>query len=249
MDIQQQKQFKVLLIGDDCIDVYQYGTVDRISTEAPVPVFKFSHEDKRAGMAGNVKNNLITLGVDVTYLHSKTSTKTRLIDLKSKQHIVRIDNDIASDALVIDTITDLYDAIVISDYNKGTISYELVEKIIADFKGPVFIDTKKTDLKRFEGAIVKINSLENSLAKTLPTELIVTMGRYGAQYKDKQYTAPHTEVFDVCGAGDTFLAALVVEYLKTYSIEKAIEIANIAASITVKHIGVYAPTWEEINEA
>ena len=53
----------------------------------------------------------------------------------------------------------------------------------------------------------------------------------------------------MCGAGDTFLAALVVEYLKTYSIEKAIEIANIAASITVKHIGVYAPTWEEINEA
>jgi D-beta-D-heptose 7-phosphate kinase/D-beta-D-heptose 1-phosphate adenosyltransferase len=249
MDIQQQTQFKILLIGDDCVDVYQYGTVDRISTEAPVPVFKFSREENRAGMAGNVKNNLITLGIDVTYLHGKTSTKTRLIDLKSKQHIVRIDNDVMSDPLIFDTsIPKIYDAIVISDYNKGTISYELVEKIIADFSGTVFIDTKKTDLKRFEGAIVKINSLENSLAKTLPTELIVTMGRYGAQYKDNQYTAPETEVFDVCGAGDTFLAALVVEFLKTRSIEKAIELANIAASITVKHIGVYAPTWEEINE-
>ena len=250
MDIQQQTQFKILLIGDDCVDVYQYGTVDRISTEAPVPVFKFSREENRAGMAGNVKNNLITLGVDVTYLHGKTSIKTRLIDLKSKQHIVRIDNDVMSDPLIFDTsIPKIYDAIVISDYNKGTISYELVEKIIADFAGPVFIDTKKTDLKRFEGAIVKINSLENSLAKTVPTELIVTMGRYGAQYKDNQYTAPETEVFDVCGAGDTFLAALVVEFLKTRSIGKAIELANIAASITVKHIGVYAPTWEEINAA
>jgi D-beta-D-heptose 7-phosphate kinase/D-beta-D-heptose 1-phosphate adenosyltransferase len=201
-------------------------------------------------MAGNVKNNLISLGADVTFLHGETSTKTRLVDLKSKQHIVRIDNDVLSDAFVFDTsIPKLYDAIVISDYNKGTISYEMVEELIADFKGPVFIDTKKTDLKRFEGAIVKINSLENSLAKTLPTELIVTMGRYGAQYKDQQYSAPHTEVFDVCGAGDTFLSALVLEFLKTNNMEKAIEIANIAASITVKHIGVYAPTWEEINEA
>jgi D-beta-D-heptose 7-phosphate kinase/D-beta-D-heptose 1-phosphate adenosyltransferase len=172
-----------------------------------------------------------------------------LVDLKSKQHIVRIDNDVASEPLVIDPILDLYDAVVISDYNKGTISYEMVETLIADFLCPVFIDTKKTDLKRFEGAIVKINSLENSLAKTLPTELIVTMGRYGARYKDQQYSAPHTEVFDVCGAGDTFLAALVLEFLKTQNMEKAIEVANIAASITVKHIGVYAPTWEEINES
>jgi D-beta-D-heptose 7-phosphate kinase/D-beta-D-heptose 1-phosphate adenosyltransferase len=249
MDIQQQKQFKILLLGDNCIDVYQYGTVDRISPEAPVPVFKFSYEEKRAGMAGNVKNNLIALGADVTFLHGKTSTKTRLVDLKSKQHIVRIDNDVISEALVIDPILDLFDAVVISDYNKGTISYEMVEQLIADFLCPVFIDTKKTDLERFEGSIVKINSLEHSLAKTLPTELIVTMGKYGAKYKDKQYSAPHTEVFDVCGAGDTFLAALVLEFLKTKDIEKAIEIANIAASITVKHIGVYAPIWEEINEA
>jgi len=36
---QQQKQYKILLIGDNCTDVYQYGTVDRISPEAPVPVF------------------------------------------------------------------------------------------------------------------------------------------------------------------------------------------------------------------
>ena len=65
MDIQQQTQFKILLIGDDCVDVYQYGTVDRISTEALVPVFKFSREENRAGMAGNVKNNLITLGIEL----------------------------------------------------------------------------------------------------------------------------------------------------------------------------------------
>ena len=57
-NIQQQKQFKILLLGDNCTDVYQYGTVDRISPEAPVPVFKFSHEENRPGMAGNVFENL-----------------------------------------------------------------------------------------------------------------------------------------------------------------------------------------------
>ena len=43
-NIQQQKRFKVLLIGDDCVDVYRYGTIDRISPEAPVPIFNFSHK-------------------------------------------------------------------------------------------------------------------------------------------------------------------------------------------------------------
>ena len=41
MDTQQLKLFKVLLIGDSCIDKYHYGTCDRISPEAPVPILNF----------------------------------------------------------------------------------------------------------------------------------------------------------------------------------------------------------------
>jgi len=62
MDTQQLKSFKILLIGDNCLDVYRYGSVDRISPEAPVPVFKFSHEETKPGMAGNVARNLEALG-------------------------------------------------------------------------------------------------------------------------------------------------------------------------------------------
>jgi hypothetical protein len=47
-------------------------------------------------MAANVKANLEALGCDVSYMHGETSTKTRLIDIRSKQHIVRIDNDVQS---------------------------------------------------------------------------------------------------------------------------------------------------------
>ena len=39
-DIQQQKQFKVLLVGECCQDIYVYGDVDRLNPEAPVPVLK-----------------------------------------------------------------------------------------------------------------------------------------------------------------------------------------------------------------
>lgn len=240
--------YNVLLIGDDCTDIYQYGTVDRISPEAPVPVFQFSYEERRPGMAGNVRANLLALGCSVTYLHGNTSIKTRLIDLRSKQHIVRIDNDVESVPLTFATaIPPMYDAIVISDYNKGTVSYELIEELRQEFVGPIFVDTKKTHLARLEGCTVKINSLEHSLIKTSCTDLIVTTGKHGAVYKDVTYSADAVEVADVCGAGDTFLAALVVEFLKKKNIETAIPYAVRAAGITVQHLGVYAPSLKEIS--
>ena len=153
--------FRSLLLGDSCVDVYQYGVVDRMSPEAPVPVFKPVTEEKRPGMAANVNTNLKALGLDVAFITGQESTKTRLIDTRSRQQIVRVDNDIKSDPLEFATeIPRVYHAIVISDYNKGLITYELVEELRKEFPGPIFIDTKKQDLKRFEGCIVKINEVE-----------------------------------------------------------------------------------------
>lgn len=249
MTTQQPTSYNVLLIGDDCLDVYQYGSVDRISPEAPVPVFKFSHEERKPGMAGNVACNLEALGCHVNYLHGNTSTKTRLVDIRSKQQIVRIDNDIASDPIEFETaIPKVYDAIVISDYNKGTVSYEIIEEAIATGI-PVFVDTKKTDLDRMQGAWVKINELEYSKIKSECTGLIVTLGRNGAilPHHDLEFAAPSVEVADVTGAGDTFLAALVTAYLTHKDVEKAIPYAIRAASVTVQHFGVYAPKPEEIT--
>lgn len=240
-------KYKILLIGDSCVDEYQYGTVDRISPEAPVPVFSLSHTETKPGMAANVRINLEALGCDVDFITGQTCKKTRLIDIRSKQQIVRIDHDIESTPIeFLTSIPATYDAIVISDYNKGTISYELIEFLLEDFSGPIFVDTKKTDLERMEGCIVKINSLEESLAKTFPSELIVTMGKDGARYKQYTYPAPYVEVSDVCGAGDTFLAALTYKMLDTGKIDEAIIFANSASALTVQHSGVYAPELEEI---
>jgi sugar/nucleoside kinase (ribokinase family) len=54
---------------------------------------------------------------------------------------------------------------------------------------------------------------------------------------------------DVCGCGDTFMAALAAQYLFTKDIESAIIFANVAAGITVQHRGNYAPTYKEIWNA
>jgi D-beta-D-heptose 7-phosphate kinase/D-beta-D-heptose 1-phosphate adenosyltransferase len=246
MNTPPPKPFQILLIGDSCIDEYQYGTVDRISPEAPVPIFKYLRSEEKPGMVYNVRNNLENLGCHVTLLTRDPSRKTRLIDSRTGQHITRIDRDVLSVPLdVINFSSSDYDAIVISDYNKGAVTYGLVEDLIKDFTCPVYIDTKKTDLKRFEGAIVKINSLENSLATSFPTELIVTQGKAGARYKGTVYPAPAIEVTDVCGAGDTFLASLVYFHLTTGNLNLAIPLANKASAITVQKLGTYAPTMEE----
>jgi len=249
MSTQLPTQFKILLIGDNCLDVYQYGTIDRLSPEAPVPVFVPTYTQEREGMAGNVFKNLQALGCDVNYLFGETSTKTRLIDSRSKQQIVRIDDDIISEPLVFETdIPQVYDAVVVSDYNKGTVSYELIEELI-ELSIPIFIDTKKTDLERFQGAWVKINELEYSKITSECTGLIVTRGAKGASvmHHDIECPAPNVEVSDVTGAGDTFLAALAFEYLKTKDIAQAVEFAVKASAVTVQHLGVYAPRLEEIK--
>lgn len=247
-----QKQFNVILIGDRGIDEYVYGVADRISPEAPVPVFVPQYTETKPGMAANVYVNLLNLGLSVTSYYAETSKKTRIIESRSKQHIVRIDNDIISSSLNADDIKlEQIDAIVISDYNKGTVSYELCEELRRLYDGPIFIDTKKQDLARFFGFYVKINQLEYDAKHSTNDKLIVTLGSNGAYYYNsgerKHYNSVQVEVADVCGAGDTFLAALVYQFLQTQNIDSAIEFAIRASAVTVQHIGVYAPTLEEIK--
>jgi len=247
---QPQTRYKILLIGDNCIDVYQYGTIDRLSPEAPVPVFVPKYKETKVGMAANVLANLESLGCEVNFLTGKQSSKTRLIDIRSKQHIARIDEDVVSEPIRLETeIPDIYDAVVISDYAKGTVDYDLISEIINTVKCPIFIDTKLTDLERMQGAWVKINSLEFSRIKTECTGLIVTEGEKGARvvHHDIHVPSPKVEVVDVTGAGDTFLAALTYGYLTHKEIKQAVVFANKAASITVQHVGCYAPSIKEIQ--
>ena len=251
MDTQQHKKFNILLIGDYCEDTYTYGYVNRISPEAPVPIFEPHYTIHHDGMAGNVCKNLEALGCDVNFLHGAVSKKNRLIDQRTKQQLLRLDKDAISEPVTFETaIPPIYDAIVISDYNKGTVSYELIEELAKEVAVPIFVDTKKTDLARLSGCYVKINALEKSRATSLPKidHLIVTQGHHGATWNGWGYPAEIVgDVTDVCGAGDTFLAALAYQFMLTNSMPDAVKFANKAAAITVQHIGVYAPRLEQIK--
>ena len=243
---QQQERLKVILIGDSCIDEYHYGNVDRISPEAPVPIFIPKRVISKNGMAANVAENLKALDIEVISYFGNQSVKIRMIDEKTKQHVLRIDKDLYTEPLPLHTnFPENVDAIVISDYNKGTVSYELIEFLLQR-KVPVFIDTKKKDLARMGTAFVKINDLEFNSRISDASNMIITRGASGVNYKNKRYDVPVVPTFDVCGAGDTFFSAFVYKYLHTKDIDVSINFSIKAASITVQHIGVYAPTLQEI---
>ncbi len=65
------KQFsdiKAIVVGDVMLDRYWFGSVDRISPEAPVPVLAVNREETRAGGAANVAHNLLALGAQCQLL-------------------------------------------------------------------------------------------------------------------------------------------------------------------------------------
>lgn len=253
MGIQQLKQLKVLVIGDYCTDIFRYGYCNRISPEAPVPVFLFEYEIKTDGMAGNVVNNLKALNIQTNLLTtSKDIQKIRYVDLKSKQHLLRTDFEKHTTEINIESHSlSNYDAIVLSDYNKGTISEKTFKMIRKKYNGYIFIDSKKRDLSIFDDkkTFLKINEQEYKLSEKLPkkSELIVTLGEKGAMYKGGIIPTKKVDVFDVSGAGDSFLSGFIAQFLLSKDILKSINFANICSSNVVKKSGTASIDFEEVK--
>lgn len=251
---QQQKSSKILLIGDSCYDIYHYGDVNRISPEAPIPIFDYVYQEKKVGMASNVYENLKALGADVHIVTSFMENKRRYIDRRSGQQVLRVDERLSNNNITEEMLPSLsdYDAIVISDYDKGFLTYKDVKTIAKNFPGPIYMDTKKTDLVSFRNIIFKINETEYNKLVSEPANLIVTSGGKCVTWNSPKqvqmkFFPPKVEIHDVCGAGDTFLAALVFEHLRSGDMNSAICFAMKAAALTIQKIGVYAPRLEEIE--
>ena len=233
---------KVLVIGDSCVDNFIYCNINRLCPEAPVPVLQPINTITNPGMAGNVARNLIALGAEVELITNKTNIrKTRYIDNKSGQMIMRLDENDKCDAYSGNSHEPGYDALVISDYDKGFLTYHDVKMLLTNADCPTFIDTKKKLTEfAYEANFIKINKPEwNNNSHYDGDNIIVTDGENGATYRGKNYSVKNkVKVSNVSGAGDTFLAGLVHEYIINNNIEKAIKFANKCASKVVQERGV-----------
>lgn len=241
---------KVLVIGDSCSDVFRYGKCERLSPEAPVPIFLPSRTTGNGGMALNVAENLNALGIECDVMTNNIRpVKTRYVDEISNQMLLRVDE---KDAIMPITAEELeffdlanYAAVVISDYNKGYLSYDDI-MWIAENHPLTFMDTKKElgpwceDIKYIKINNKEFKENEDYLRNYYPGTLIVTKGKDGAvlNYDQKFPIEREHEVRDLSGAGDTFLAALVAKFLENNDICEAIRFANKCAAWVVTQKGV-----------
>ena len=250
---------KILVVGDTCTDVFVYGKVNRLAPEAPVAVFNPVTKEKNDGMAKNVVNNVEALDSTVYSISNKNSIyKTRYVDEKSNQLVLRVDEHDYCDRIDWDVLRKIednkcrlpmnnireLDAIIISDYCKGFLHEDDI-KYICQFNDNVFVDTKKKLGDWINDCTyLKINSLEYAENKEFFKDndvfkkTIVTKGNEGCLFQDKIYPTEDVQVKDISGAGDTFLAGLTVEYVRSNDIVKAIDFAQECTKIVVQKHGV-----------
>jgi D-beta-D-heptose 7-phosphate kinase/D-beta-D-heptose 1-phosphate adenosyltransferase len=251
---------KVLVFGDVIVDKYIYGTSERLSPEAPVPVVKYQREVETTGGAGLVYENLKSLGVDVTLFKTgqPSSIKTRVIC--DGHYITRIDNDKDADSNAVLTNVlksdfSQWDYVILSDYDKGVL--DNAKQIIAHInsQGPKVIVDPKRYAHEYEGAwLVKPNNSEYTKFEfdEWQGNIITTDAGHSvsATIDNIEYTIPveQVEVSDVTGAGDCFLAAFVYGLTKEYTYEKCLQLAVKGSTEAVTHVGTYTLAISDIEE-
>ena len=118
------EDLNVLVIGDVMIDAYVYGTVNRISPEAPVPVVNVKKRESRLGGAANVARNLVSLGAKATLCSviGDDLYADQLIKLSSDCHIST-------------------DGLIRSNHRPTTVKY----RVLSGSQHMLRIDEEKTD--------------------------------------------------------------------------------------------------------
>jgi D-beta-D-heptose 7-phosphate kinase/D-beta-D-heptose 1-phosphate adenosyltransferase len=214
-----------------------------------------------------------------------TILKSRII--AASQHVVRVDREdrtVISPAVTRKLIKKLQelapkmDAIIISDYEKGTITKEICQtliKLARKHKKPLAIDPKGYDYAKYRGATVITPNLREAaiasrtvivddkslslagktLLKTAGTDcVLVTRGKDGMTLFERQGGASYIpaiprEVFDITGAGDTVIATLSLALAAGAPIKPAAILANLGGSIVVGKIGTAVCTRDELELA
>ena len=210
----------------------------------------------------------------------RTTMKLRVID--KNQQLMRIDHEDKNlSNLVLKSLKDiessmnLFDGIIISDYDKGMIK-PIIKKILSKANKlgiQTFIDPKGNDFSFYKNAfllkpnqkefedIVGICSTKKSLVdkgeklrKKLSLKyLLLTQGKKGMilfeENKVTSHIAHQQDVFDVTGAGDTVISILATYVISGKSIATAVKMSNIAAGLSIKKLGSTSVSQKELNNA
>ena len=245
----------ITIIGELCLDIFIYGNVTRLCPEAPVPVLTDVYKEINWGMAGNVQENLLAHNpeLNITLIHQKNIIKkTRYIDDKTNHMFLRVDegeNEIDKLVLTPEKIKNINesDLVIVSDYNKGFLTEEVLVQIGKLSKLSI-IDTKKTISNDLIDSFtfIKLNEHEYERNKNISDKnkdkFIITLGMNGAKHNDTIFPSPSPkQTIDVSGAGDTFTSFFSLKYYETKNISESITFANQMASIVVSKRGVATP--------
>lgn len=263
--VRQFAGVKIAVLGDPMLDYYHFGHVDRISPEAPVPVFVEDKMDLRDGGAGNVVANLAALGCTPFTVFPPAPYTMKHRYLVGSQQLFRIDRDqdYSRHEHAIDWkgVTD-WDAIVISDYAKGWCTRARCQELIKTAHTldiPVIVDPKGKLWHKYEGAgVICPNEREFAEADLIQNwvwpNIVHKRGPNGLELiqPDQEtgvatmrvFPARARHVFDVTGAGDTVVAVLAAALAVRAEIAIAAELANIAAGVVVGQVGTTACSAE-----
>lgn len=167
-------------------------------------------------------------------------------------------------------------ACVLSDYAKGVVTPEIARHAIEAARAagvPIIVDPKQRNFAVYRGATVITPNLheleaaahgvvpfdvERAAANVLPelagAALLVTRSADGMTlFREAQrpvhVSAMAKEVFDVTGAGDTVVATVALALAARVPIEQAIELASIAAAISVSKRGTSTVSPGELTTA
>ena len=238
----------ILVVGDGCCDFWVYCQCTRLCPESPVPVLDVKYVRQNFGMAGNVYRNIIDLEKECFLICNKNFqeiSKTRYVELKTNHMFIRIDS--SGEYHRIQELNNInfsqFGAVVISDYNKGFLCEEDIQ-YISNNHSLTFLDTKKViDSWAQNVTFIKLNRTEYNQSKkfltpVLESKIIETLGEEGCRYREKIFPVKKVEIKNLSGAGDSFLAGLVVKFVDTNNIEESIKFANEVATIVVQKTGV-----------
>ena len=246
---------KITIIGELCRDIFKYGNVTRLCPEAPVPVLTDVYKEMNFGMAGNVKENLLAHNpeLNITLIHQKNIIKKiRYLDDKTNHMFLRVDegeDEIDKLILTPEKVGEISesDLVIVSDYNKGFLTEEVLVQI-GQLSKLSIIDTKKSISNDLIDSFtfIKLNEHEYQRNKHISDKnkdkFIITLGMNGAKHNDIIFPSPSPkQTIDVSGAGDTFTAFFSLKYYETKNISESITFANQMASIVVSKRGVATP--------